>query len=211
MKIVFCIGSMEQGGAERVVANLANELSKKNDVSIVSTIIGKPFYALEENIKYYTLDNNSNNNNIIHRTIRRIIKLRKIIKDEKPDVAIAFLPEPTFRLLIAKTFLKIKTIISVRNDPNILYNTFIKRIIVRILYPAADGFVFQTEDAKEWFSNKIKLKSKVIPNPINERFICEPYKGNREKSIVCVARLVKQKNQKIMNQLFFLLEIFKMK
>lgn len=202
MKIMFCIGSMAQGGAERVIANLSNELVKKNDVSIVSTVVGKPFYTIDKKINYYTLDTENLKENLICRTIRRTRKLRKIIKEERPDIAISFLPEPTFRLLIAKFFLRIKTIISVRNDPNILYNSFVKKIIVKLLYPTSDGYVFQTDDAKKWFPKKIQSVAKVIPNPINENFICKPYEGIRENSIVCVARLVKQKNHKMLINAF---------
>lgn len=202
MKIMFCIGSMAQGGAERVIANLSNKLSQKNEVSVVSTVVGKPFYTLKNKVKYYTLDNDNKKENIIKRTVKRIKNLRKIIKEEKPDIAVAFLPEPTFRLMIAKSFLNIKTIISVRNDPKVLYNTFLKKMIVKIFYSSADGFVFQTEDAKKWFSNRIQSKSKIIPNPINENFICKPFMGVRDKSIVCVARLVKQKNHKMLINAF---------
>ena len=202
MKIVLCIGAMNQGGAERVIANLGNYLVKNNDVYLISTSYGESFYALNSKIHYITLDENNEKKALINRTFKRIIKLRKLLKEITPNVAIAFLPEPSFRLLIAKMFMKVKTIISIRNDPNRIYNSIFKKMIVKILYPSSDGFVFQTPDAQKWFPSKIQLKSTVIPNPINEDFVCETFKGKRKKEIVCVARLAPQKNHKLLISAF---------
>ena len=73
---------------------------------------------------------------------------------------------------------------------------------MKILYPLADGFVFQTKEAQEYFDKKIQKKSVIIPNPINEEFICEPYNGEREKKIVTVGRLEEQKNHKMLIKAF---------
>ncbi len=195
MKILFCLGSMGHGGAERVVSILSNSLVASNDVTITVTKSEPSYYKLDDRIKYYSLDKDTNQENIFVRTIRRTKNLRKILKEEKIDIAISFLPEPTYRLMMAKQFLKIKTIVSVRNDPNIEYNNILKKLLVKILYSKADGFVFQTEDAKKWFSNKIQSKSIVIPNPINDIYLVDRYTGKRENEIVTVGRLTKQKNQ----------------
>ena len=196
MKIYFCIGNMLTGGAERVIANLSNYLIKKNDVTIIATTAGMS-YKLDKNVKHIILDDKYKTN-FVSRTISRIKKLRNILKENRPDVVVSFLPEPSYRLMIAKQFLNIKTIISVRNDPNVEYNNFFKKIVVEMLYSKANGFVFQTEDAKKWFSKKIQHKSIVIPNPINEKYICKPYNGKRNKTIVNVGRLTEQKNQKLL-------------
>ncbi len=194
MKILFCLGSMNKGGAERVVANLSNLFSQKYDVSIVITSSDLSAYSLSDNIRLYHLDDKKNNDNFIAKNIKRSIKLRKILKDIKPDIILSFLPEPTFRLMVSKIFIKMKVIISVRNDPNIEYNNFVKKLLVKLLYSKADGFVFQTEDAKKWFSNKIQSKSIIIPNPINDIYLVDRYTGKRKDEIVTVGRLTEQKN-----------------
>lgn len=204
MNIMFCLGSMTKGGAERVIANLSNEFCQKDDICIVVTPPDEPMYELDKRIKFITLDRyEDKKSNILIRTTKRIIRLRKIIKDINPDIIVSLLPEPTYRVMIAKMFLNKKTIISVRNDPNIEYNTFLKRLLVKLLYTKANGFIFQTTDAQKYFSEKIQKKSIVIPNPINEGFICEPYNGVREKIIVTVGRLVEQKNHKLLIDAFY--------
>lgn len=209
MKILFCLGSLNKGGAERVVSNLSNEFVKRNnEVSIITTIkCMKPAYELNKEIKIYSLDKNSLDKNlkiknIINKNIKRILKLRSILNKEKPDIILTFLPEPTYRVMLLNIFKKRKVIISVRNDPNIEYNNYIKKFLVRLLYTKADGFVFQTIDAQKWFSKKIQNKSVIIYNPINPEFICNPYDKERENKIVSVGRLAEQKNHKLLIDAF---------
>ncbi len=199
MKILFCLGSMTKGGAERVVANLSNWLIKEHQVGIVVTPLDPSHYSLDSKIKYMTLDGlQTNKKNKIRRNLERISKLNKYIKDFKPDIILTFLPEPSYRVLFLKPLIKTKVITSIRNDPKVEYKNFIDRIIMKILYKRSDGFVFQTKEAQEYFSSKIQQNSVIIPNPINPLFIVKPYGGKREKNIVTVGRLEEQKNHKLL-------------
>lgn len=207
MKILFCLGSMTKGGAERVVANLSNWLIKKHNVAIVVTPPDKSLYELDSDISFMTLDYvNDKKDNIIFRNIKRIKRLNKYIKDFDPDIILSFLPEPSYRVLFLKPFNKKKVIVSVRNDPKIEYKSLFNKMIMKILYSRADGFVFQTEEARAYFSKKIQKRSIVIPNPINPDFICKPFDGIRDKSIVTVGRLEKQKNHKLLIDSFYLIK-----
>lgn len=204
MKIYFSLGSMRKGGAERVISNLANELSKRYDIGIIITVNEESQYKLDKKINLFSLDEKEvKNNNFIIKNIKRIKKLDKILKKEKPDIIVSLLPEPTYRVLFLNLFgRKNKIIVSVRNDPKKEYNNIIKRIIMKVLYERADGFIFQTAEAKKFFSKKIQSKSTIIPNPINEEFITTPYEGERDKTIVTVGRLEKQKNHKLLIEAF---------
>lgn len=204
MKILFALGTLKKGGAERVITNLSNYLVKNNnEVIITTTIKGKTFYELNKKIKLYGLDDEKISLNFIMKNKKRLTELKKILKDEKPDIIVSFLPEPSYRVLFLKIFNRqLKVIVSVRNDPKVEYKSRINRLIMKLLYPLADGFVFQTQEAKEYFSKRIQRKSVIIPNPINEEFICEPYTGEREKTIVTVGRLEEQKNHKMLIDAF---------
>ena len=203
MKILFCIGNLSKGGAERVVANLCNYLIKEDEVTIVTTKGKKSEYVLDERIKIDCLENEEPNKNFILKNIERIKKLQKIVKKEKPDIIISFLPEPSYRILFLKIFNhKLKVIVSVRNDPKVEYKSILSKCVMKILYPLANGFVFQTQEAKEYFNKNIQKKSVIIPNPIKEEFLCEPYTGKREKIIITVGRLEEQKNHKMLIDAF---------
>ena len=206
MRILFCIGCMNKGGAERVIANLANYFSNQNEVAIAITIKDTSKYELDKNISFYTLDQEKNVNTIIIKNIKRINKLNSIINEFKPDIIVSFLPEPSYRVLTLRILKKIPVIVSVRNDPKIEYKSFINKIMMKILYPLADGFVFQTEEEKKYFSKKIQKKSVVIPNPIADEFIVSPFSGEREMTIVNVGRLTKQKNQYNLIKAFYIFQ-----
>ena len=65
------------------------------------------------------------------------------------------------------------------------------------MYSKADNIVFQTNDAKNYFSKKIQAKSVVIPNPIKSNL---PYwnKENFNKEIITACRMTAQKNLKML-------------
>ena len=200
MKILFCLGSLQRGGAERVVANLSNYLSKENNVSIVTTVNKSVEYILDENIKIYTLDDKNIIKNRFIRNIKRRNKLKTIINQIKPDIIISFLPEPTFRLMSLK--MDIPRIISERNDPNTEYKSFTYYLLMKHLYKRADGFVFQTRQAMEYFDKSIIEKSTIIANPINEKFINRKKIVDKEDIIITTGRLTEQKNQKLLINAF---------
>lgn len=205
LKILFCIGSLEKGGAERVISNLANAFSEKNDISIVTTI-DKVEYEIQENIKLYNLEGKKTNSKK-HNRLARIKKLYKVINEVNADVIVSFLREPTFRVLLLRKFIKTPIIVSVRNDPKIEYKDIKNRLLMKFLYPMADGFVFQTEEAKGYFSKKIQDKSIIIPNPIKKEFLeRKSYNGEKENIIVSVGRLEEQKNHELLIDAFYSLK-----
>ena len=205
MRIVFFIGSLNNGGAERVISNISNYISSHfNDkVSIILNSDKRIGYDISNKIKLYCLDDKKYHN-WFFRNVNRICNLRKFINELNPDIIISFLPEQNFRVLILKKMKLInsKIIISIRNDPKFEYPNNLYKLLVKLLYNKANGIVFQTQEAKEYFSDKIQKKSKIIPNPINEKFINKKFHGVREKNIVSVGRLEEQKNHKLLIQAY---------
>lgn len=202
MKILFCLGSMQKGGAERVVANLGNYLSKENNIYIVTSVNGKIEYKLNENIKLFTLDDKKVSKNKIIKNIHRRRNLKNVINEIEPDIVISFLPEPTFRLMSLRNNIKCPIIISERNDPNTEYKSMLYYIMMKKYYKKADGFVFQTEEAREYFNENIKKKSIIIPNPLNENFLEINENVKKENIIISVGSLAERKNQKLLINAF---------
>ena len=56
MKVMFCLGSLGIGGAERVITNLANTIIKENDVSIVVSTPKENVYKLDQKIRFEVID-----------------------------------------------------------------------------------------------------------------------------------------------------------
>ena len=57
----------------------------------------------------------------------------------------------------------------------------------------ADGCVFQTKEAQEWFPERLQRKSKIIYNAVKEDFYHIERKPNRGEIVTC-GRLTEQKN-----------------
>lgn len=203
MKVMFCTSSMGKGGAERVISILSNDFVKNNKVSILINTDKNIAYELDKKINIITLDKKYYKNNLI-RNIYRISQTKKILKKEKPDIIVSFLPMPSFRILIANKKTKIPVIISDRNDPKQEYKSKLSNRLMNWLYPKADAFVFQTNEQKEYFSKEIQQKSTVIFNPIKDSFLKtrDIEIKTRENIIINVGRLVSQKNQKMLISAF---------
>ncbi len=214
MKIMFICMSMGKGGAERVIMSLANELSGKNDISIVTLMNCEDAYKLNPTVKRVRVDKAGHNGGFrLKKLFKKISlvrqrRLRKIIMAEKPDTVIAFLPEPSLRLMLAgKLSPKIRTIptiVSVRNDPKQEYKNPLIRFLAKRLYKNVGGMVYQTEDAKNYFDGIIKTKNQVIiSNPIHRSILVEPKSDAvRKDVIVSVGRLEPQKNQELLIKAF---------
>ena len=205
LKILLCTTSLIKAGTQRVVSNLANYLSNKHEIIIMTCTNCQIEYKLNDSIRIIKLDSKKENayrsKNKFYkyvvkpiRVIRRTIKMRKEIEHIEPDIIVSFLPEPSFLVLINKRFNKKKVIVSVRNDPTIEYKSKIYNWAMRKLYPKANGFVFMTKEGKYYFKDIINCKTKIIPNAVNKDFIDNRYTGKRKKEIVSVGRLTKQKN-----------------
>lgn len=90
-KIVFVIGSLENGGAERVVSVLTNFLAEKNEVHIVTTMEDKIDYEINDKVTYKYIMDDYENEQGIKRNFLRIFALRNYFNTIKPDVIISFL------------------------------------------------------------------------------------------------------------------------
>lgn len=201
LKIGFYINVIGGGGAERVVANLANQFSNdQNDVVVITSIRHEREYLLDEKVKRYNLEENEIKG-FFKKNLSRIIKLRKIIKKEKLDLLVSFMAEANYRAVLATIGLKTKSVISVRNDPNREYAGRSGKLLGKKLLPLADACVFQTPDAKAWFPIKLQKKSSIIPNAVKEDFF--NIKNNPTPGlIVTCGRLTAQKNHMLLINAF---------
>lgn len=202
MRILFYINTLNTGGAERVLANLANSFDEdKNDVLLVTSFPTKYEYKLNDKIKRYNLDK-SKHLGRIRKNIERILALRMIIKKENPDIVVSFMAEANARSILATIGRRTKCLISVRNDPRREYSGILGKMVGKLLLPLADGCVFQTEDARLWFPKKLQNKSMIIYNAVKKEFFLQD-RQPVENLIVTCGRLEIQKNHKNLINAFY--------
>lgn len=189
-KIMFVCNRLGSGGAERVISVLANKFIEKNyQVYILAFSKSEQEYALNQKIKvcYQQLSGSA------FKRIKRIRAIRHYVKLFKIDTVIAFSHYINISAIIAGMFLKVKVIISERNDPAHLENKKVLTLVRKILYPRAAALVCQTYDARDYFSFIKAAPVVVIPNPIMEN-LPQPYAGIRSQRLVTFSRLEPQKN-----------------
>ncbi|MBR3138437.1 glycosyltransferase family 4 protein [Candidatus Saccharibacteria bacterium] len=203
MRIVFNLGVFRRGGAERVITNLSNGLADDNEVYIMITGIVDDPYVVNDKVKMLDLDEGGYLCNPIVRNARRIRKMKKMLLAIQPDVVVSFLPSPSYRVLFLKKKINCKVIVSDRNDPRHEYKSLINRILCKWLYKRADGFVFQTNEQKNFFSKAIQEHSVVIPNPLKSEFLNSAVDERKKNTIISVGRFHKQKNQRLLIDAFY--------
>jgi GalNAc-alpha-(1->4)-GalNAc-alpha-(1->3)-diNAcBac-PP-undecaprenol alpha-1,4-N-acetyl-D-galactosaminyltransferase len=191
-KVMFVTGVLSNGGAERVISILAKEFCETgHDVSILTIFDDKNDYVIDKKIKIYSITHQYKNR--LLKSFRIFNEIRKLFKKHNPDIIISFDATINIYTILSSAFLKNKIIISERNDPyNYPENKHIRNFR-DFLYRYSDGYVFQTEDARNYFQLSVKEKSTIIPNPILSNL---PYWNERsqEKIIITASRLSKQKN-----------------
>ncbi|MDO5293780.1 MAG: glycosyltransferase family 4 protein [bacterium] len=198
MDITLFISSLSGGGAERVVANIANFLSEKNHKVTVLTVSGLVSYQINSKVKHEILcDETKKKLPHIIINIIRLYKLNKYLRKTKTDVYLTFLPVLTKMLLLQKKFIDAPVIMAERGNPETFFDASSNnKAVFKRIYPKADGYVFQTQWAQEYYMQKgVPVEqSIIIPNAINPECIRKKYVGPKENIIVGAGRLTKQKN-----------------
>lgn len=195
MKIMFFVPRMGGGGAERVIANLANDFDKKeHSVLIYTPTDSKSFYPLRPSVQIIGENYPVSKKPIIRQFMlicggaRLWFAYNKTVKREKPDVVISFLTETNIIALL-HNHKQIKLIISERNDPT-KYSKPVQ-LFIKLLYKKADVLVCQSYRVADYFALN---NTEVIPNPIDVSLLPKPYNGVRRKTVSAVGRLALQKN-----------------
>ena len=149
---------MYGGGAERVIAQLSNYfVSRDIECQIIMTYPDKVLYDLDERIKLTSIEKMSDNK-LIDR-IKRFKAVKKIVKAEKPDLVLS-MPEDTGIYVLWGLFgVKVPVYVSERNNPWVMPDVRITRILRKLMYPFAKGIIFQTEMARSFFSTLTRLRT----------------------------------------------------
>ena len=197
-KILFIISDLESGGAQRVLVNLSNNLIEKK-YSITILLLGnrKSFYEINPQIQIVNLNQLKISENIsdkILNNLNRIKKIRSIIKEYSPDCIVSFIYQTNVLSLIANIGLKIKIIVSERNNPFHQISKKHWKILRFITYSFSDHIVVNNHFALEYFKKIFNKKVLMINNSLTS---FTRKKRKRKNIILLVSRHHTQKNIKL--------------
>ena len=203
-KIMFHHNCLEQGGAERVISNLANRFCEEDEIIVATEWQGENEFELDSAVRriHVGLNKADEQKGRIAKFFIRWINLRRLVKSEKPDVLIGFTRSPIIRVLMAGIGVNVPVIIAVRADPWYVYNGRGTRLAIKLLFPRADGAVFQTDMQRSFFPKYLMEKSRIVLNPVNEKYFCDTSQIRKEKLVISTGRLVDFKNQAMLLRAF---------
>lgn len=189
-KILFIMPSMYGGGAERVSSILMNDFVERGiDVTLALTKNDETAYKLDKRVKidkrYMSEDK---------KPISQILDIRKLMVEDQERVVISFLAYQNLYTILAGMCLKNRIVVSLRNAPQMLGGgSKVIQIMTKLLFGFSDKIVFQTEDAKKYYSMRIQKRGTIILNPLDRSF---PEYNVEESNprIVTFCRLNSQKN-----------------
>lgn len=216
-KIFIFLPSVKSGGAEKILINIANNISKKKFDLLVCVLNkkGKFHKLLDKSLNIIYLNKS--------KLIFSIIKLIYLIRKFQPKTILTTLSHSNLIFCLLKKFI-FKDIKLIIRETNIIKNFnsnifFFKRILFYILkkflYNNADIIVALNQFIKKEIINigVSKKKIKIIYNPIiaknfisltNQKIIDKHFLSNK-KIILCIGRLEKHKNYLFLIRMFNLL------
>ncbi|WP_461611072.1 glycosyltransferase family 4 protein [Cytobacillus kochii] len=197
-RIVFIIGSMRRGGAERVISILANNYAESGwEVDILTLLDDSNDYELNSKIVVNPICGKSNSR--LRQMPKWLYDVRKHVKETNPNIIVSFIARVNIVTLLSCIGLKKRIVVSERSDPKADGRSIFVKLATYFLYPSANLIVFQTKWAKSNFPKLIQQNSAIIYNPIN---IKVEAKKEKSKKIVAVGRLNKEKNHEMLIRAF---------
>ena len=171
-RLTLVIPSLEAGGAERVLARLANRWAAQSRSVVLLTFDDgskAPFYALDGSVAHRPLGLAGASSNALAaaaKNIARVRRLRRAIAESRPQAVVSFIDNVNVLALLAARGLGAPVVVSERTDPSMHRIGPFWNAARRCVYPLASAIVVQNEDVKRGFGPRLAEKISVIPNPV---------------------------------------------
>lgn len=210
MHLSLVISSLEAGGAERILSELANHwVSRGHRVTLLTLAhpSARPYYPLSSLVHVIQLNQSLSESPAkswlwtrLRTILRRVFCLRTVLQTLKPDLIISFVDVMNLTTLLAGMRLKIPIIVSERTDPAFHVLPKLYTLLRTVLYPLAQCIVVQTQNAADYFPRSFKKYIKIIANPVKS----PPQKvlNSHCSNLISVGRLDPEKDHKTLIQAF---------
>jgi glycosyltransferase involved in cell wall biosynthesis len=208
MRLLIYIHSLENGGAERVVANLANHWASIGwDVTVVTVApLASDFYRVAPGVRRVALDLTGNGGNLLAgfwRTARRVSALRRVLRRVRPDVALSAMHTANVVLsLAARGMPGLLAVGSEHNFPPKAPMGMVWETLRRHAYGRLAAVVALTHECAAWLGAHTHVRRLlVIPNPVSwpladQEPRCDPLLACRpgRRILMAVGRFSEEKN-----------------
>jgi glycosyltransferase involved in cell wall biosynthesis len=212
MKILFAARSFDNiaGGVERIAISIMNEMIRRgHEVSLVTWDYKEAvaFYPISKKVNWFKINLGEPLGKASWSVrIKRAFLIRKMIRDTRPDLILAFQHGIFFSLKVYTLGMGITFIAAERNAISIYQFTSVgkyKNLIMQT-FRLADYITVQLPGYLKEYPKYLQEKIYVIPNrveQINLDVLPKPNKKSR-KNLLSVGRLSFQKNYKLLIDVF---------
>lgn len=206
--VLFAVSSLGAGGAERIVAELANARAQNGHCVGVLTLSreAQDHYRLSDNVARIALDVIGDSPTVLHgiaAAVHRSRLIRRAVRAFDPGVVVSLVDRMNVNTVAALLGTGIPVIVSERIDPRRHRIGVAWEIARRLLYPRAARLVVQTESVVTWARGFVLAdRVRVIPNFVRE-LPAAPDAASREPlSLLAVGRLDPQKGFDVLLRAF---------
>ncbi len=200
-KIQFFCPSIEEGGVEKNLFNITNNLSDDFDISIITANNDKKKF-FNKKIKFISIKNNKFNKS--SRLIKSLLSAMLFFKNyDRRNILISF--QSNIIAIILSKIMFNKVIVRSNASPHIYAKNVFKRYLLRIFFNLANKIIVNSNEFKNEFLKYFKLNSVVIYNPVESKSYLMK-KSNKKINfsffkntssyikILSIGRIVKQKD-----------------
>ena len=206
MKLACIIPTLNGGGAERVMAKLCSELSRRDhDVTLITLDDGQQDrHQTEPSVQRLYLDvmgdpssQSAFQRSFLSKGLRamsRISKIRQAIRKMHPDLILSFCDQMNVMTLIAASRLEIPTIVCERSDPRHQALPSPWEWLRGATYPKAIKVITLTEEVGDYLAQRCNADVAVIASAIDPPELDSQRElAQRACTILAMGRLEKEK------------------
>lgn len=202
--ILIVCAYISLGGIGKILKFVANNFCNYfGKVTVISTRGEVRPIDLSPEVDYISLSYDINSFVLKWRT-KEIIELHKLFKKINANVILSFGTEMSVISMMSHYGVPSKMVSAERYDPYILSSLW--KCLSRWAYNNSDYCIFQLEKARDFFCEKVKNKSFVIPNAYVPDNIAKNILSERKKTIVSVGRFEWAKGFDILISAFSIVE-----
>jgi GalNAc-alpha-(1->4)-GalNAc-alpha-(1->3)-diNAcBac-PP-undecaprenol alpha-1,4-N-acetyl-D-galactosaminyltransferase len=204
-RVLFSIGSLGGGGAERVVSVWTRQLLRQGiEVGVLVYGRTEKEYAIEDGVSILTIVPSYQDYPKLS-YFQRVRRAREEIKKYKPDVVISFLQRNQITTMFATWGLSVRRVETVRISPWEVYkDNALELLLWKLCFRTCYAAIVQTAEQAEYFSKAVQKKVVVVSNPLGDQYI-EKYKEDYSESahkFIAAGRINEQKNYPLMIKAF---------
>jgi GalNAc-alpha-(1->4)-GalNAc-alpha-(1->3)-diNAcBac-PP-undecaprenol alpha-1,4-N-acetyl-D-galactosaminyltransferase len=160
--VLLVTGSLEGGGAERVMSEMANYWAQRGWHVMLATWSGpeiEDFYSLDPAVSRVWLDVHSPNSSFFAKArsnLARVFRLRRLLRASRPNVVLSFIHTSNVLTIVATGGLPLRVVVSERGcagqvgEESLYSLSFSWRVLRKLLYARSDAVTALNEESAEW-------------------------------------------------------------